>query len=357
MSRTSTVMTWIAVVLFLGAYVFPLWSINLDAPQYPEGMGMKIWISKVAGAKPHDLQNINGLNHYIGMREIHSESIPELRFMKYIVAVLIALGALAAIIRRRWALVVWVTISIIIAIVGISDFYRWAYDYGHNLNPEAAIKVPGMTYTPPIFGSKKLLNITASSYPALGGIMLMLAMGLGFAAAVMETLGMRHLARRKKATEDARIASAVALLILLAVPLGSCTVKESPIQFGTDTCDHCRMTIADEQFGAEIVTSKGRVFKYDAVECMASALLTGDVDEKSVELLLTIDHANPTVLVDATAAVYLRSPQLRSPMGMNLSSFSSGEDAEKTAERYAGETLTWDETRKLVDEARQRAHR
>lgn len=348
-------MTWIAVVLFLGAYIFPLWSINLTAPQYPEGMGMKIWINKITGKKPHDLQNINGLNHYIGMKEIHAESIPELRFMKYIVGFLILLGTVAAVTRRRGLLATFVVISIIVALAGLADFYRWGYDYGHDLDPDAPIKMPGMTYQPPILGSKQLLNITATSFPAMGGIMMITAVGLGFMAMLLEW----RRGRRKRSGPSGpikRSPSATAVMAALVL-LASCSAEPSPIRFGTDACDYCRMTIADEQYGAEIVTRKGRVYKYDAIECMAGALLKGDIDEESVALLLTIDHSNPTVLVDAATAVYLHSPTLRSPMGLNLTSFADRADAAETAERYPGEMLTWEQTKKLVYDAHQKAQR
>jgi copper chaperone NosL len=115
------------------------------------------------------------------------------------------------------------------------------------------------------------------------------------------------------------------------------------------------MTISDERYGSEIVTKKGRVYKYDAIECMAAAVLVGDVDTESVAMLLTIDHANPTVLVDATSAVYLHSSTLRSPMGMNLTSFSERTAATETVERHPGELLTWHQAKELVQEARQRA--
>jgi copper chaperone NosL len=309
---------------------------------------MKIWIAKITGHKPHDLQNINGLNHYIGMKEIHAESIPELRFMKYIVGFLILFGVVAALTRKRGLLTVWVILSIIVALAGLADFYRWGYDYGHDLDPDAPIKVPGMTYQPPIFGSKQLLNITATSFPAMGGIMMIAAVGLGFMAMLQEW---RRGRRRRSG------AVSVAVLMVAPMLLASCSAEPSPIRFGTDTCDYCRMTIADERYGSEIVTKKGRVYKYDAVECMAGALLDGNVDGQSVALLLTIDHSNPTVLVDAAEAVYLHSPTLRSPMGLNLTSFADPAGAAETAERHPGEMLTWDQTQKLVYEAHQEAKR
>jgi copper chaperone NosL len=353
MTRVSTIIVWIAVVLFLGAYVFPLWSISLSAPQYPEGMGMNIWVAKITGRNQHDLQNINQLNHYIGMKEIHAESIPELVYMKYIVGGLMLLGVLAGVTRKRRMLVLWVVASATVAVVGLVDFYRWAYDYGHNLDPDAPIKVPGMTYQPPLFGSKQLLNITATSYPAMGGLLLMLGVALGMAVLVWEWRRGRTLRTNESKVRAGsnRVAMTVAMILLLA----ACAIKPSPIEFGVDTCDYCRMTISDERYGSEIVTKKGRVYKYDAVECMAAAVLAGDIDNASVSMYLTIDHASPQELVDATSAVYLHSPTLRSPMGMNLTSFATREGANHTAERFPGDLLTWAQAKGLVDEARQRA--
>jgi len=165
----------VAAVALVAVYIFPIWQISLDAPQYPEGLGMEIWVHTVTGENPNDLQNINGLNHYIGMKEIDPASIPELVYMPWIIAGLIALGLGVALVNRRWALALWATLFLLFAVAGMVDFYLWSYDYGHDLNPEAAIKVPGMSYQPPILGTKQMLNITAGSWPALGGLIMMLS--------------------------------------------------------------------------------------------------------------------------------------------------------------------------------------
>src|SRR5690554_4946723 len=133
---------WMAVAaLLLGlVYVFPIWSIDMNAPQYPEGIGMNITINNIEGKRPQDLQNINGLNHYIGMKEINPDSVPELKIMPYIFAFLIATGLMIAIAGKRNWIKWWLLTFIILAIAGLVDFYLWGYDYGHNLNPDAAIK-------------------------------------------------------------------------------------------------------------------------------------------------------------------------------------------------------------------------
>jgi len=153
-------------------YFVPIWSIYLTAPQYPEGLGMKIWINKVLGDTHYDLQNINLLNHYIGMKEIVSDSIPELLFMPFVLGYLI-LGALVTELFPRVGMAFLGIINLgLVGLVGFYDFWRWEYNYGHNLNPDAPIIVEGMAYQPPLLGCKEMLNITACSYPSYGGYIL-----------------------------------------------------------------------------------------------------------------------------------------------------------------------------------------
>jgi copper chaperone NosL len=186
MLRSSRVLIATASILLGLVFVLPLWRIELQAPQYPEGLGLFIKISDITGVKPHDLQNINGLNHYIGMKAIEPDSIPELRFMPVFVAVMIAAGLLVAATGNRMLLYVWVGVFLIGAVAGLVDFWLWSYDYGHNLDPTAAIKVPGMTYQPPLIGSKQLLNFVATSWPALGGLAAMVSVGIGSLVSIGE---------------------------------------------------------------------------------------------------------------------------------------------------------------------------
>lgn len=168
-----------AAVSLILMFVFPLWKITLLAPQYPTGLGMLIWINKITGTEPATLQNINIMNHYIGMKAIEPDSIPELTFMPYIVMALAGL-ALILVILKKWPLnLVWTILLVVAGVLAVYDFYLWEYDYGHNLNSAAAIKIEGMAYQPPLFGSKKILNFTARSYPRLGAGFLGLSMIMG----------------------------------------------------------------------------------------------------------------------------------------------------------------------------------
>lgn len=179
MRRSSRVLIATASLLLGLVFLFPLWRIELIAPQYPEGLGLLIGVSDITGIGAHDLQNINGLNHYIGMKAIHPDSIKELQFMPVFVGIMIGFGLLVAATGNRILLYIWVGVLLLGSVAGLVDFWLWSYDYGHNLDPTAAIKVPGMTYQPPLIGSKKLLNFVATSWPGLGGLAAMLAVAMG----------------------------------------------------------------------------------------------------------------------------------------------------------------------------------
>lgn len=173
-------------LMLLALYFMPFWTIAMHAPQYPEGIGMYIHIDDVVGHKRHDLRNINTLNHYIGMAEIHAEDFPEFVIMPWIIAMLIALGLLAALIGDIRLVYVWIGLMVVLGIVGLVDFYMWGYDYGNNLSPDAPIKVPGMSYQPPMLGCKQLLNINACSWPYTGSIFIVGSVGMAALTVWME---------------------------------------------------------------------------------------------------------------------------------------------------------------------------
>lgn len=169
----------IIALLSLGAvFLFPLWQILLEAAQFPGGLTIHIWVNKITGTDKYILQNVNILNHYIGMQAIHPESIPEIKYFPIIAYVMLVLGFVVVWLNRSWAYLGWFGLLAVLGILGIYDFYLWLYDYGHNLDPTAPIKVEGMNYMPPLFGSKNLLNFRVQSYPHWGGIFLGLSIVL-----------------------------------------------------------------------------------------------------------------------------------------------------------------------------------
>ncbi|HEX6533367.1 MAG TPA: hypothetical protein VF041_02150 [Gemmatimonadaceae bacterium] len=174
--KSSRLAIAIAAVLLGAALALPVWRIELIAPQYPEGLGMQIRFNTVQGVKEHDLANINELNHYIGMKVIDPSAMPELRYMPWIVGALAVTGLAVAASGRRRLAYAWAGAFGVACAAGLYDFWRWTYTYGHELDAEhAIIKVPGMAYQPPLIGTKQILNFTAASWPASGGVLIVAA--------------------------------------------------------------------------------------------------------------------------------------------------------------------------------------
>ena len=186
MSKISRLLMLLAALSLSFLFLFPMWKIYLKAPQYPEGLEMHIWVNKLGGSSEYTLQNFNILNHYIGMEKINADSFAELKYMPYIVYFFIATGILIAILNN-WKLAMTWTITLILAgSAGLLDFYLWLVKFGTNLDPQAPIKVPGMTYIPPFLGNKKLLNFEALSLPDIGGLAIGLAIVLAATAVYID---------------------------------------------------------------------------------------------------------------------------------------------------------------------------
>lgn len=174
LSTFNRILILIAALLIIPSYFTPLWQISLWAPQYPEGLNMKIWIDHLSG----NVDQINGVNHYIGMNHIGDEMFPEFTYLIYVIGVLIVLGIGAALIGKRWSLYSFFSLMALFGLAVLVDMYRWGYQYGHTLDPKAAIKVEGMSYQPPLIGYKELLNFLAYSGPDTGSWILIGGMGL-----------------------------------------------------------------------------------------------------------------------------------------------------------------------------------
>ena len=186
----SRMVVAIGALSMIAGYFVPLWGILMWAPQYPEGLAMKIWINNLTG----DVRIISALNHYIGMQHIEVSMFPEFGYLIYILGFLIAIGLLVVIINRRFMLVAFLALVVAGGIGALVDFYLWGYDYGHNLDPHAPIVVPGMVYQPPLVGTKQLLNFTAFSGPDVGGWIFMTAGALTFLALAYEVYYRRKIA-------------------------------------------------------------------------------------------------------------------------------------------------------------------
>lgn len=165
LSKLSKILLITSGIGLIISIFVPLWAIYLEAPQYPEGLGMFLHANKITG----DYEIINGLNHYIGMKEIHQEDFWEFKILPYALGFFAALAFLTVFLNNKKWLYFFAALFLIFGVAFMVDFYLWEYDYGHNLDPNAAIVVPGMSYQPPLIGFKQLLNFGAYSYPDIGG--------------------------------------------------------------------------------------------------------------------------------------------------------------------------------------------
>jgi hypothetical protein len=182
MMKKSRLLMFAGALFPLWLFVFPLWNITLEAPQYPIPLGMDIYINDFADARPHDIKNINLMNHYVGMKYI-PDAIPEFKIFPAGILITTVLGLLVAFrAKYKWYLL-WGILMVALSAAGLYDFYLWEHDYGYNLDPKAIMKFTNpdgsiMGFQPPLFGSKDILNFRAHSYPQAGAYGL--ALGIAF---------------------------------------------------------------------------------------------------------------------------------------------------------------------------------
>ena len=123
----------------------------------------------------------------------------------------------------------------------------------------------------------------------------------------------------------------------------SCSVKPEPLAYGKDACHACKMTLVDNKFGAEIVTNKGKIFKFDDVNCLVGFYNSGNVAAIDVHSILVVDYLKAETLLDATAAFYVKSDNIRGPMGGDVAAFAQSETAQAQRETSKGKVLRWNE--------------
>ena len=315
---------------------FPIWNIYLTAPQYPEGLEMRIWHNTITG----DVQIISALNHYIGMRPISVEMFPEFKYLGKIIMGVTGLCLVLGLIGRWWSALVYYLVLAVADSLALYDFWRWGYDYGHNLNPEAPIIIPGMAYQPPVIGYKKLLNFEAWSMPDTGGWVLMALSAIAFFIVVFEWW--RN--RRKRKAPFVKIAPApAAAALVLPLLFIHCTTGPRPIQYGTDSCASCKMTLMDKHYGAEIVTKKGKTFVVDDINCFVKFLKDGSVAPADVAGRYVTDYAHEGVLLEAEKAVYLKSEGLKTPMASGIAAFAGTADMNGVKSQTGGIAMTWEQ--------------
>ncbi len=300
----------ISSLAVIAGYYLPLWEIGLIAPQYPEGLSIYIWHNNITG----DIDIINGLNHYIGMKHIKVEMFPEFSYIRYIIAGMIALGLFVSIMGNKIWLKIYCVVILICGITALADFYRWGYDYGHNLDTTAPIQIVGMAYQPPIIGYKELLNFTALSLPASGGWIFVCVALIAFTALFFEWFN------------DRKIKKNLLLLIPAFFFLGSCGDGKPQFNFGKDNCEYCKMTMMNNKFGVAIETDKGRVYKFDDIICMKNYL---NAEKPKIVKNFVVLYDKPGQIEEASNIVYGKFDGIKSPMSTGIGFFSSKESFHK----------------------------
>lgn len=329
--KNSKIQGWVKWVLLLCAAALlvvlfvPMWRIDLEAPQYPEGLTLLIYPDKLAG----NVDIINGLNHYIGMKTMHTEDFFEFTILPYIIGFFaIAFIVVAIIGKRKWVNVLFI-LFVAFGVLAMYDFWKWEYNYGHNLNPDAAIIVPGMAYQPPLIGFKQLLNFGAYSLPHIGGWIFISVGALLFLVVIIQWY-------RSKS----KIKSSILVLSLIFI-ISSCNPSPETIKLGVDDCHFCKMTISDEKFGAELVTKKGRIYKFDDAICLINYLNTKDVEQSNIRNIYLTNYSGNHQLLNVNTAILLKSNNIRSPMNGNIVAFDAKENLLKAQQVIQGNIINW----------------
>jgi copper chaperone NosL len=329
---------WVRILIILcglaliAVLFVPMWRIDLVAPQYPEGLMLLIYPHKLGG----NVDIINGLNHYIGMKTLHTGDFIEFTLLPYIIGSFAFLFIITGMAARRKLLYLLTILFVSFGVLAMYDFWRWEYNYGHTLDPNAAIIVPGMAYQPPLIGFKQLLNFGAYSMPDTGG-WIFVAVGL----ILVFCTGMVWNSSRKNRQAKKITAAAAAFFFIMS--FSSCSAGPEPIRTGIDNCYFCKMTISDARFGAELVTKKGKVYKFDDVHCITAYIKTKDVETGNVRDYYLTNYSGTHQLIKVNTVLLLKSDGLRSPMGGNIAAFDNADSLATIQKRFPGNTLSWND--------------
>lgn len=170
--RARILLALLAIPLAI-ALTQPLWRISMEAPQYPAGLYMDVFAYTVEGGNNgQHLQEINVLNHYIGMRTLDREAMSDLDWLPFALGALLVFALRVAAIGNVSALVDLVVLTTYVSGFAFSRFVYTLYIFGHHLNPNAPVKVPG--FMPAVLGTKQIANFTTHSWPQLGSYLLMI---------------------------------------------------------------------------------------------------------------------------------------------------------------------------------------
>ncbi|MBX3462766.1 MAG: hypothetical protein KF830_06320 [Planctomycetes bacterium] len=159
------------IVPLLLSFAFPLWQISMKAPQYPGGLTMDIYSYKVVGGNDgHDVQEINVLNHYIGMKTITREELRDLDWIPFALVAMALLALRAALLGNVRTMIDLSMIAGYVSVVAFGRFVYMLWEFGHQLDPKAPVRVE--PFMPVVFGSKQIANFMTRSMPQLGSLLM-----------------------------------------------------------------------------------------------------------------------------------------------------------------------------------------
>jgi len=318
LNRNSRIILFLSAILLMVVLFVPMWSIELNAPQYPEGLGLSIYANKLGG----NVDIINGLNHYIGMKTLHEKDFAEFIVLPYCIIFFSIFCLAASIVGRKKFLYTLLLFFILFGVLAMADFWRWEYNYGHELNPDAAIKVPGMSYQPPLIGYKQLLNFGAYSIPDIGGWIFILVGVLLLYVSIIAYRNSNSFNIFKKTINSSLIG-----LVFLLINAFACNPLPSAIKQGKDACSYCKMTVSDIRYGVVLVSQKGKNYVFDDAHCLASYLHSPENKNIKMGLIYFTNFTSLHLLINAKDAFIVKSQNLHGPMNGSFAAFSAKDSA------------------------------
>jgi copper chaperone NosL len=182
-----------------------------------------------------------------------------------------------------------------------------------------------------------MLNFVAHSWPDTGGLVIFVSLILGLTICVLE-FRRRRKVRPTEATAPAGLAVASALAIGL---IAGCQPQPQPLRVGEMACTHCRMTVSDARYGAELVSTTGKIYPFDAIECLVAYLEESPEASELAHSLWVAAFDEPGTLIAASDAFFLRSDEIQSPMGGGLAAFTTSDARDDALADKGGTGLDW----------------
>ncbi len=142
--------------------------------------------------------------------------------------------------------------------------------------------------------------------------------------------------------------SFIVLLLVLLFTISNCGISPEPINYGKDECEHCRMLISDNRYGAEMISDKGKVYKFDSIECLVAYAVKKIFIGDDSFVVLIANFSDVEKLVDAKSAFYIHNDNFRSPMGLNISAFGTESEMQEFLTKNGGRKLTWFDVIEMV---------